>query len=161
MALMNKRARVYLLFAALIALSPLAQPSEATASQIPYFQSGICEFDGPDHSADIVRNIPDSKCSISISKRFDSVRYTLRALEGHAGSIHWLWRSGPSYVAKVSPKSNKICKSDASDRRRVIGLKPGQCVVTLVTRKAEKSTPIDDTNKGDFYIASVVIDFTK
>lgn len=161
MALMNKTARVYFLFAALIALSPSAQPSEATASQTPSFQSGICVFDGPDQSFDIVRNIPDAMCSISISKRFDPSRYIISALNGHLGSTHWLWRSGPSYVAKVSPKSIKICKSDASDRRRVIGLKPGQCVVTLVTRKAEKSTPIDDTNKGDFYTASVVIDFTK
>ena len=158
---MNKTARVYLLFAALIALSPLAQPFEATASQTPYFQSGICEFDCPDHSTDIVRNVPDAMCSISISKRFDSVRYVLKALEGHAGSIHWLWRSGPPYVAKISPKSIKICKADTSDRRKVIGLKPGKCVVTLVTRKAEKFTPIDNTNKGDFYSASVVIVFTK
>jgi hypothetical protein len=161
MAFMNKTARFYLLFAALIALSPLAQPSEATASQIPYFQSGVCEFDGPDHSNDIVRNVPDAMCSISISKRFDSVRYVLKALEGHAGSIHWLWRSGPPYVAKVSPKSIKICKADTSDRRKVIGLKPGKCVVTLVTRKAERSTAEDNTNKGDFFSASVVIHFTK
>ena len=161
MALMNKRARVYYLIAALIALSPHAQPSEATAIQIPYFQSGICEFDGPDHSTDIVRNIPDAMCSISISKRFDSSRYIISALNGHLGSTQWLWRSGPPYVAKVSPKSIKICKADTSDRRKVIGLKPGKCVVTLVTRKAERFTPIDSTNTGDFYSASVVIDFTK
>jgi hypothetical protein len=161
MAFMNKTARFYLLFAALIALSPLAQSSEATASQIPYFQSGICEFDGPDHSTDIVRNIPDAMCSISIRKRFDPNRYIISALNGHLGSTHWLWRSGPPYVAKVSPKSIKICKADTSDRRKVIGLKPGKCVVTLVTRKAERFTPIDNTNKGDFYSASVVIDFTK
>ena len=161
MALINKRARVYYLIAALIALSPHAQPSEATAIQIPYFQSGICEFDGPDHSTDIVRNIPDAMCSISISKRFDSSRYIISALNGHLGSTHWLWRSGPPFVAKVSPKSIKICKADTSDRRKVIGLKPGKCVVTLVTRTAQRYTPIDNTNKGDFYSASVVIDFTK
>lgn len=161
MALINKTTGIQLLFAALIALSPLAQPSGATASQTPYFLSGICEFDGPDHSTDIVRNVPDAMCSISISKRFDTARYVLKALEGHAGSLHWLWRSGTPYVAKVSPKSIKICKADTSDRRIVIGLKPGKCVVTLATRKAERFTPTDNTNKGDFYIASVVIDFTK
>ena len=161
MTFASKTARIHLLFAALIALSPLVQPSEATASQTPSFQSGICEFDGPDQSFDIVRNIPDAMCSISISKRFDPSRYIISALNGHLGSIHWLWRSGPPYVAKVSPKSIKICKADASDRRRVIGLKPGKCVVTLVTRKAERFTPIDNTNKGDFYSASVVIHFTK
>ena len=137
MAFMNRTARVHLLFAAIITLSPLAKPSEATASQTPSFQSGICEFDGPDQSFEIVRNVPDAMCSISISKRFDTARYVLKALEGHAGSLHWLWRSGPPYVAKVSPKSIKICKADTSDRRKVIGLKPGKCVVTLVTRKAE------------------------
>jgi hypothetical protein len=161
MILTTKSVRIYSLLAGLITFLPLARPSEATAIQTPSFQSGICEFDGPDQSFDIVRNIPDATCSISISKRFDSSRYIIMALNGHLGSIHPLWRSGPSYVAKVSPKSIKICKADASDRRKVIGLKPGKCVVTLVTRKAERFTPIDNTNKGDFYSASVVIDFTK
>ena len=161
MVFINKTARIHLLFAALIAFSPVALPSEAIASKSPSFQSGICEFDGPDQSFEIVRNIPDALCSISISKRFDSSRYIIMALNGHLGSTHWLWRSGPPYVAKVSPKSIKICKADSSDRRKVIGLKPGKCVVTLVTRKAERFTPIDNTNKGDYYSASVVIDFTK
>lgn len=158
---MNKKAKIYFPLAFTIAFSPLALQSEAVASQTPSFQSGICEFDGPDQSFDIVRNIPDAICSISISKRFDPSRYIISALNGHLGSTHWLWRSGPPYVAKVSPKSSKICKSDASDRRKVIGLKPGKCVVTLVTRKSERFSPIDNTNKGDFYTASVVIDFTK
>lgn len=157
----GQETKIYFPLAFAIASSPLALQSDAIASQTPSFQSGICEFDGPDISTDIVRNIPDSMCSISISKRFDSVRYIISAVNGHLGSTHWLWRSGPPFVAKVSPKSLKICKADISDRRKVIGLKPGKCVVTLVTRKAERFTPVDNTNKGDFYSASVVIDFTK
>lgn len=161
MALMNKTARVYFLFAALIALSPLAQPSEAIASQAPSFQSGICKFDGPDKATEILRNLPNADCSISIKTRFNPSQYIIGALDPHHGTTHWLWRSGTPYVAKISPKSTKICKSDASDRRKVIGLKPGKCVVTLVTRKSERFSPIDNTNKGDFYTASVVIEFTK
>ena len=161
MVFRNKTTRINLLLAAFIAFSPLAQSSEALASRAPFFQSGICEFEGPDHSTDIVRNIPNAMCSLSFRKQFDSARYIIRALDGHAGASHWLWRSGPSYVAKVSPKSIKICKADTSDRRKVIGLKPGKCVVTLVTRKSERFSPLDNTNKGDFYSASVVIDFTK
>jgi hypothetical protein len=162
MAFMNKTARVYLLLAVLIAFSPLAQPNEAIAIQAPFFSLGICEFDGTDYAPnEIIKDIPDALCSISISKKFDSIRYIIMALDYSSGQSHWLWRSGPPYVAKVSPKSIKICKADTSDRRKVIGLKPGKCVVTLVTRKAERSTVDDNTNKGDFYSASVVIHFTK
>jgi len=159
---MNKKAKICFPLAFAIAFSPLALQSEAIAIQAPFFSLGICEFDGSDYAPnEIIKDIPDALCSISISKKFDSIRYIIKALDDSPGTAHWLWRSGPGYVAKVSPKSNKICKSDASDRRRVIGLKPGKCVVTLVTRKAKKSTPIDNTNKGDFYTASVVIIFTK
>lgn len=159
---MNKKAKIFLPLAIAIAFSPLAQPSEAIAIQAPFFSLGICEFDGPDHAPnEIIKDIPDALCSISISKKFDSIRYIIKALDDHSGTAHWLWRSGPSYVAKVSPKSNKICKADTSDRRKVIGLKAGKCVVTLVTRKAERSTAEDNTNKGDFFSASVVIHFTK
>lgn len=158
---MNKKAKIYFPLAFTIAFSPLALQSEAIASQTPSFQSGICDFDGPDKATEILRNLPNADCSISIKARFNPSQYIIGALDPHHGTTHWLWRSGTPYVAKISPKSTKICKSDASDRRRVIGLKPGKCVVTLVTRKSERFSPIDNTNKGDFYTASVVIEFTK
>jgi hypothetical protein len=134
---------------------------KVNAIQSPSFQSGICEFDGPDKATEILRNLPNAVCSISVNKKFDSARYIVMAQEGHGPAIHWLWRSGPSYIAQVSPKSAKICKADSSDRRKIIGLKPGKCTVRFVTRKAERFTTIDNTNKGDSYSASVVIEFTK
>ena len=134
---------------------------KVNAIQSPSFQSGICDFDGPDKATEILRNLPNAVCSISINKKFDSARYIVMALEGHGPNIHWLWRSGPSYIAQVSPKSAKICKADSSDRRKIIGLKPGKCTVTFTTRKAERFTAIDNTNKGESYSASVLIEFTK
>ena len=103
----------------IIGVSLLALNDNALATQSPRFQSGICEFDGPDNSSQIVRNIPNATCSISIKKRFDTNRYIVMAQTGHAANIHWLWRSGPSYSTKISPKSAKVCNLDKADRRSI------------------------------------------
>lgn len=131
----------------------------ARAIPTPMFQSGICSFDGPERATEITRNLPDASCSISVRKKFKSTRYILTALTGHVGSLHYLWRG--TYITLVSSKSRDVCRTDSSDSRIVVGLKPGVCTVTLKSLKATRSTPMDNTKKGDVYSGLVIINFTK
>lgn len=119
---------------------------------LDHAQSGSATFNG----------VPYSKLSQSL-RRVGTLLDAGNAHSGRSARNHLLWMAANTGIGKsrVDAVLEQVGLSDASDRRKVIGLKPGKCVVNLVTRKSERFSPLDSTNKGDFYSAAVVINFTK
>lgn len=140
----------------------------------------------------IIVDGPDTACSTKLGQ-FDTIRviqywesseykqqvYTQS--DGRPlGSLvtHFLWRTQPGANPIISKKSQGVCKKSKSNRRAVIGIKPGRCEVLLTIVVKEKDvassnrycqTPIqlEPQNCGSFLrsgqkiSAKLILNFSK
>jgi hypothetical protein len=100
----------------------------------------------------IIVDGPDTECSpkigqfdtIKVVQYWESSEYRQQVYTQSDGrplgslATHFLWRSSPGAKPIISKKSRAVCTNSNSNKRAVIGIKPGKCEVLLTIVVKEK-----------------------